>query len=211
MNLCGSPTEVRPSNCCTASRTPATCSGPGAGAAVRRPRVVPPGPVELDIAHATINGSGRPIEVGALYVGADQSLVRECWILMLAMITVWRREPGARSSQRPAWPLAGSVNALPARAMTVRVGSRTSFVPCFGLCSPGPETARSATRCATRWAITGCASQLRCAIHRMSTRPVSRVTGDVDARGVLVLSPGCSCSDVPLQPAVALDCIYMFC
>ena len=52
------------------------------------------GPVEFDIAHATINGSGPPIEVGALYVGADQSLVRECWILMLAMITAWRCEPG---------------------------------------------------------------------------------------------------------------------
>src|SRR6266536_3362582 len=26
--------------------------------------------------------------------GADQSLVRECWILMLAMVTAWRCEPG---------------------------------------------------------------------------------------------------------------------
>lgn len=52
------------------------------------------GPVEFDIAHATINASGPPIEVGALYAGADQSLVRECWILMLAMVTAWRCEPG---------------------------------------------------------------------------------------------------------------------
>jgi Ser/Thr protein kinase RdoA (MazF antagonist) len=52
------------------------------------------GPIEFDIAHATINGSGPPIEVGALYAGADQSLVRECWILMLAMVTAWRLEPG---------------------------------------------------------------------------------------------------------------------
>jgi Ser/Thr protein kinase RdoA (MazF antagonist) len=52
------------------------------------------GPVEFDIAHATINASGRPIEVGAHYVGADQSLLRECWILMLAMVTAWRCAPG---------------------------------------------------------------------------------------------------------------------
>ena len=52
------------------------------------------GPVEFDIAHATVSASGPPIEVGALYAGADQSLVRECWILMLAMVTAWRCEPG---------------------------------------------------------------------------------------------------------------------
>ncbi len=52
------------------------------------------GPVEFDIAHATIPASGPPIEVGALYAGADESLVRDCWLLMLAMITAWRCEPG---------------------------------------------------------------------------------------------------------------------
>ncbi len=52
------------------------------------------GPIEFDIAHATTTASGPPIEVGALYAGADQSLVRECWILMLAMVTAWRCEPG---------------------------------------------------------------------------------------------------------------------
>jgi hypothetical protein len=52
------------------------------------------GPIELDIAHATVNASGPPIEVGAHYAGADRSLVRECWILMLAMVTAWRCEPG---------------------------------------------------------------------------------------------------------------------
>lgn len=52
------------------------------------------GPIEFDIAHATVPTSGPPIEVGARYAGADQSLVRECWILMLAMITAWRCEPG---------------------------------------------------------------------------------------------------------------------
>jgi hypothetical protein len=52
------------------------------------------GPIEFDIAHTTINASGPPIDVGALYAGADQSLVRDCWILMLAMVTAWRCEPG---------------------------------------------------------------------------------------------------------------------
>ncbi len=52
------------------------------------------GPVEFDIAHATTPASGPPIEVAALCTGADQSLVRECWILMLAMVTAWRCEPG---------------------------------------------------------------------------------------------------------------------
>jgi Ser/Thr protein kinase RdoA (MazF antagonist) len=52
------------------------------------------GPIEFDIAHATINASGTPIEVSAHYAGADQSMVRECWILMLAMVTAWRCEPG---------------------------------------------------------------------------------------------------------------------
>jgi len=52
------------------------------------------GPVEFDIAHATIDGSGPPVEVGAQYAGADQSLVRECWVLMLAMVTAWRCDPG---------------------------------------------------------------------------------------------------------------------
>lgn len=52
------------------------------------------GPIEFDIAHATSNQGGPPIEVGALYADADQSLVRDCWILMLAMVTAWRCEPG---------------------------------------------------------------------------------------------------------------------
>lgn len=52
------------------------------------------GPIEFDIAHATINSGGPPIDVGARYAGADQTLVRECWILMLAMVTAWRCEPG---------------------------------------------------------------------------------------------------------------------
>lgn len=41
------------------------------------------GPVEFDLAHA-------PEEVGDHYPGADQGLLRECRILVLAMITAWR-------------------------------------------------------------------------------------------------------------------------
>ena len=41
------------------------------------------GPVEFDIAHA-------PDEVGEHYRGADHDLLRECRILMLAMIVTWR-------------------------------------------------------------------------------------------------------------------------
>ncbi|MFF7173192.1 phosphotransferase enzyme family protein [Streptomyces pseudovenezuelae] len=45
------------------------------------------GPVEFDLAHA-------PEEVGEQYPGADQDLLRECRILVLAMITTWRWERG---------------------------------------------------------------------------------------------------------------------
>jgi len=41
------------------------------------------GPVEFDIAHA-------PEEVSEHYPGADQELLRECRILMLAMVASWR-------------------------------------------------------------------------------------------------------------------------
>ncbi|MFI7013680.1 phosphotransferase enzyme family protein [Streptomyces sp. NPDC050164] len=41
------------------------------------------GPVEFDLAHA-------PDEVGEHYPGVDQDLLRECRILVLAMITAWR-------------------------------------------------------------------------------------------------------------------------
>jgi thiamine kinase-like enzyme len=41
------------------------------------------GPIEFDLAHA-------PEEVGEHYPGLDQDLLRECRILVLAMITTWR-------------------------------------------------------------------------------------------------------------------------
>ena len=45
------------------------------------------GPVEFDLAHA-------PDEVGEHYPGVDQDLLRECRILVLAMITTWRWDRG---------------------------------------------------------------------------------------------------------------------
>jgi hypothetical protein len=44
------------------------------------------GPVEFDVAHA-------PDEVGEHYPGIDQELLRECRILMLALIIAWRWAP----------------------------------------------------------------------------------------------------------------------
>ena len=41
------------------------------------------GPVEFDVAHA-------PEEVGGRYPGLDQELLRDCRILVLAMVTTWR-------------------------------------------------------------------------------------------------------------------------
>jgi phosphotransferase family enzyme len=52
------------------------------------------GPIEFDIAHATVNAGAPPTEVAAHYTGADQSLAHDCWLLMLAMATAWRCEPG---------------------------------------------------------------------------------------------------------------------
>jgi thiamine kinase-like enzyme len=45
------------------------------------------GPVEFDLAHA-------PEEVGEHYPGVDPGLLRECRILVLAMITTWRWDVG---------------------------------------------------------------------------------------------------------------------
>lgn len=52
------------------------------------------GPVEFDIAHATIVEGAAPTEVARLYPGADVSLVGECWRLTLALEVAWRFEPG---------------------------------------------------------------------------------------------------------------------
>jgi thiamine kinase-like enzyme len=45
------------------------------------------GPVEFDLAHV-------PQEVSERYPDADQDLLRECRILVLAMVAAWRLDPG---------------------------------------------------------------------------------------------------------------------
>lgn len=45
------------------------------------------GPIEFDVAHA-------PDEVAAFYPDLDRDLLRQCRILVLAMITAWRFDPG---------------------------------------------------------------------------------------------------------------------
>jgi len=45
------------------------------------------GPIEFDLAHA-------PEEVSEHYPGIDQDLIRECRMLVLAMITTWRWDRG---------------------------------------------------------------------------------------------------------------------
>ena len=62
------------------------------------------GPVEFDLAHA-------PEEVSEHYPGVNQDLLRECRILVLAMITTWRWDPRDRfpNGQRAAQEL---LNAL---------------------------------------------------------------------------------------------------
>ena len=45
------------------------------------------GPIEFDLAHA-------PEDVSENYPGANQDLLRDCRILVLAMITTWRGDRG---------------------------------------------------------------------------------------------------------------------
>lgn len=52
------------------------------------------GPVEFDIAHATIVEGVPPTEVARLYPKADIQLVRECRRLTLALAIAWRFDPG---------------------------------------------------------------------------------------------------------------------
>ena len=73
----------RASSCCTASRTRATCSATKNGLLFIDLETCCRGPVEFDLAHA-------PEEVSEHYPGVDQDLLRDCRILVLAMITTWR-------------------------------------------------------------------------------------------------------------------------
>ncbi len=51
------------------------------------------GPIEFDLAHAAADASAPPLDVAAAYRDADGDLVRQCWILGLALATAWRCDP----------------------------------------------------------------------------------------------------------------------
>jgi len=53
-------------------------------------RVAPVAPVELQCAQFEVELAHAPEEVGEQYPGANQDVLRECRILVLAMITTWR-------------------------------------------------------------------------------------------------------------------------
>jgi Ser/Thr protein kinase RdoA (MazF antagonist) len=52
------------------------------------------GPVEFDLAHV-------PQEVSERYAGADQELLRDCRILVLAMVAAWRWDSGDQLPNGP--------------------------------------------------------------------------------------------------------------
>jgi len=74
------------------------------------------GPIEFDVAHV-------PKEASELYPNIDQELVRECRLLVLAMVAAWRFEPGDQLPNRqravrvllsalregPPWPTLGVI------------------------------------------------------------------------------------------------------
>ena len=66
------------------------------------------GPVEFDLAHV-------PEEVSERYPGADQDLLRECRILVLAMVAAWRWDPGDQlpNGQRAGRELLGALREGP--------------------------------------------------------------------------------------------------
>jgi Ser/Thr protein kinase RdoA (MazF antagonist) len=73
------------------------------------------GPVEFDLAHA-------PEEVSEHYPGVNQDVLRECRILMLAMITTWRWD---RSDQLPHGRQLGTEGLSQIRAALDRQGRET--------------------------------------------------------------------------------------
>jgi phosphotransferase family enzyme len=66
------------------------------------------GPVEFDLAHV-------PEDVSGLYPNVDQALLRQCRILVLAMVAAWRLEPGDRlpMGRRAAQQLLAALRAGP--------------------------------------------------------------------------------------------------
>ncbi len=89
------------------------------------------GPVEFDLAHA-------PEEVSEHYPGVDQDLLRECRILVLAMITTWRWD---RGDQFPNGRQLGTEWLSQMRAALDRKGLDT-------LADCGPSSAKT---CWRRW------------------------------------------------------------
>jgi len=87
------------------------------------------GPVEFDLAHA-------PEEVSEHYPGVDQDLLRDCRILVLAMIATWRWD---RGDQLPNGRQLGTEWLSQIRAALDRKGLDTHV-------SPGPTPTRSTPR-----------------------------------------------------------------
>ena len=85
------------------------------------------GPVEFDLAHA-------PEEVSEHYPGVDQDLLRECRILVLAMITTWRWD---RDDQLPNGRQLGTEWLSQIRA-ALAAQSGNSIGPMAANTSPGP-------------------------------------------------------------------------
>jgi len=82
------------------------------------------GPVEFDLAHA-------PEEVSKHYPGVDQGLLRECRILVLAMITTWRWERGDQlpNGRQLAREWLSQLRASRSRAMALQSAVRVEEEP----------------------------------------------------------------------------------
>jgi hypothetical protein len=66
------------------------------------------GPVEFDLAHV-------PEDVSERYADADEELLSECRVLVLAMVAAWRWDPGDQfpDGQRAARALLGALREGP--------------------------------------------------------------------------------------------------
>ena len=73
------------------------------------------GPVEFDVAHV-------PEDVSECYLSADRELLRECRLLVLAMVAAWRWEPDDQFPDRDYWRV-DQLNQL--RAALDRYGGMT--------------------------------------------------------------------------------------
>jgi aminoglycoside phosphotransferase (APT) family kinase protein len=82
------------------------------------------GPVEFDLAHA-------PEEVSTHYPGLDYDLLRECRILVLAMITTWRWDLGDQLPTGVCWEKSGSAR------FEQRLNAQARFEPVTSSVSAG--------------------------------------------------------------------------